>query len=83
MVYSVREFADPAYVIRASITTRGAYAVSDDSPSLVPECKQVQDGGSDRRPFLWREALDWAYTGWAPADQNLDRLIDRFKRLRN
>lgn len=30
--------------------------------------------------LCWKELLDTAFTGWAPADQTLEHLIDRLER---
>lgn len=30
--------------------------------------------------FCWKELLDRAFTGWEPADQTLERIIDRADR---
>jgi len=36
---------------------------------------------SEEKPtFCWKEMLDRAFTGWEPADQALERLIDRAER---
>ena len=35
---------------------------------------------SDEVVFCWKELLDRAFSGWEPADQVLERIIDRMER---
>jgi len=61
----------------------GENTVNDKQQNLKRESKQEQDHKFSRSSFHWMKALDWAYTGWSPADRYLDRLIDRYNRKRD
>lgn len=39
-----------------------------------------QSADLEETAFCWKELLDRAFSGWAPADQSLERIIDRAER---
>lgn len=49
-------------------------------PDKAPPDTTREDVGT--ASFCWKEMLDRAFTGWEPADQTIERIIDRMENHR-
>jgi len=51
-----------------------------DSDPKTPRKDNALPQQDESPTFCWKEALDQAFTGWEPADQSLEKIIDRAER---